>query len=89
MAQTVNNLSAMWETGFHPLGRVPGEENGNHSSILAWRIPWILELGGLIAKRSDTAERLTHTYIRKRFVNDGLASDQHFVSRGLKEMRHM
>ena len=23
------------------LGRSSGEGNGNHSSILAWRIPWI------------------------------------------------
>ena len=26
------------------LERSPGEENGNHSSILAWRIPWTEEL---------------------------------------------
>ena len=24
-------------------GRPPGEGNGNHSSILAWRIPWTEE----------------------------------------------
>ena len=30
------------------LGRSPGEGNGQpHSSILAWRIPWTEELGGL------------------------------------------
>ena len=29
------------------LGRSPGEGNGNHSDILAWRIPWIEEAGGL------------------------------------------
>ena len=29
------------------LGRSPGEENATHSSILAWRIPWTEELGGL------------------------------------------
>ena len=31
-------------------GRSPGEGNGNslmHSSILAWRIPWTEEPGGL------------------------------------------
>ena len=28
------------------LGRSPGEGNGNHSSILAWRIPWTEEPGG-------------------------------------------
>jgi len=30
------------------LGRSPGEGNGStHSSILAWRIPWTEEPGGL------------------------------------------
>ena len=28
-------------------GRSPGEGNGNPSSILAWRIPWTEEPGGL------------------------------------------
>ena len=28
-------------------GRCPGEGNGNHSSILAWRIPWTEEPGKL------------------------------------------
>ena len=28
-------------------GRSPGEGNGNHSSILAWKIPWTEEPGGL------------------------------------------
>ena len=41
------------------LGRSPGGGHGNHSSILAWRIPWIKELGGLQSigsKQSDTTE---------------------------------
>ena len=29
------------------LGRSSEEGNGNHSSILAWRIPWTEEPGGL------------------------------------------
>ena len=29
------------------LGRFPGEGNGNHSSILAWEIPWTEELAHL------------------------------------------
>ena len=43
-------------------GRSPGEGNGNHSSILAWRIPWREEPGGLQSMGSqelDTTERLT------------------------------
>ena len=35
-------------TGLIPgSGRSPGEGKGNHSSILAWRIPWTEEPGGL------------------------------------------
>ena len=29
------------------LGRSPGGGNGNPLSVLAWRIPWTEELGGL------------------------------------------
>ena len=29
------------------LGRSPGGGNGNHSSILAWKIPWMEEPGRL------------------------------------------
>ena len=28
-------------------GKSPGEGHGNHSSILAWKIPWMEEPGGL------------------------------------------
>ena len=28
-------------------GRSPGKGNGNYSSILAWRIPWTEEPGGV------------------------------------------
>ena len=41
------------------LGRSPEGENGNHSSILAWRIPWTEEPGGLQfmgLKESDMTE---------------------------------
>ena len=49
MAQTVKNLSAMQETQVQSLGREESLEKGmaTHSSVLAWRIPWIKELGGL------------------------------------------
>ena len=43
------------------LGRSPEEGNGNPSSILAWRISWREEPGGLQAtgsQKSDTIERL-------------------------------
>ena len=36
------------DTGFIPgSGRSPEEENGNPLHILAWRIPWTEESGGL------------------------------------------
>ena len=42
------------------LGRSPAGRNGNHSSILAWEIPWTEEPGGLYSpwdhKESDTTE---------------------------------
>ena len=34
-------------------GRSPGEEEATHSSILAWRIPWTEEPGGLQSLRSQ------------------------------------
>ena len=39
------------------LGRSPGVGNGNHSSILAWKIPWREEPGGL---QSMGLQRVRH-----------------------------
>ena len=49
MAQMVNNLLAMQETHVRSLGREDPLEKGmdTHSSILACRIPWTEEPGGL------------------------------------------
>ena len=49
VAQTVKNLAAMWETRVQPLGWEDPLEKGmaTLSSILAWRIPWTEESGGL------------------------------------------
>ena len=42
------NAGDAGDTGLIPrLGRSPGGGNGNHSSILAWKIPWTEEPGGL------------------------------------------
>ena len=38
-------------------GRSPGVGNGNHSSILAWKIPWREEPGGL---QSMGLQRVRH-----------------------------
>ena len=49
MAQSVKNLPTVQETWVQSLGREVPLENGMamHSSILAWRIPWTEEPGGL------------------------------------------
>ena len=48
-AQTVNNLPAVWETWVRSLGQEDPleKEMATYSSILAWRIPWTEEPGGL------------------------------------------
>ena len=73
VAQTVKNLPAMQDTQVQSLGwEVPLEKRmATHSSILAWRIPWTEEPGGLQSyvnnpmyglwghKESDITEWLT------------------------------
>ena len=48
-AQMLKNLPAMQKTWVPPLGREDPLEKGmaSPSSILAWRIPWTEEPGGL------------------------------------------
>ena len=43
--------------------RSPGEENGNHSSIPAWRMPWTEEPGGL---QSTGLQRVRHNLVTKQ-----------------------
>ena len=52
VAQMVKNLLAMQETWVQSPGWEDPLEKAIHSSILAWRIPWIEELGGLEFVRS-------------------------------------
>ena len=49
MPQMVKNLPAMQETEVQSLGQEDPLEKGvaTHSSLLAWRIPWIEEPGSL------------------------------------------
>ena len=48
MAQMVKRLPTMWETGIQSLSREDLEkEKATHSSILAWKIPWMEEPGRL------------------------------------------
>ena len=49
MVKKKKNLPAMWETKVQSLGLedLLEKEIATHSSILAWRIPWTEEPGGL------------------------------------------
>ena len=62
LAQMVKNLPAMQETCVRSLSQEDPleKEIGTHSSILAWRIPWIEEPGRLqfVGSQSDTTEQL-------------------------------
>ena len=58
----VTHLPAMQETCVRSLGQEGPLEKGKaiHSSVLAWRIPWIEEPGRLqfVGSQSDTTEQL-------------------------------
>ena len=49
VAQMVKNLPAMQETWVQSLGQEDSLEKGmaTHASLLAWRIPWTEDPGGL------------------------------------------
>ena len=51
VAQMVKRLPTMWETWVRSLGREDPLEKvmATHSSILAWKIPWMEELGWLLS----------------------------------------
>ena len=59
MAQRVKRLPAMRETWFQSPGGEDAleKEMATHSSILAWKIPWMEEPGGL---HSTGSQRVGH-----------------------------
>ena len=59
VAQIVKNLPAVQETWIQSLGQEDPLEKrkATHSSILAWRIPWTEEPGGL---QSTGSQRVRH-----------------------------
>ena len=62
MIQLVKNLPAVWKIWVRSLGWEDPLEKGTatHSSVLAWRIPWIEEPGRLQSiAESDMPERLS------------------------------
>ena len=68
MAQRLKRLPVMRETWVRSLSREDPleKEMATHSSILAWRIPWMEELGGLLSmgrKESDMTEQLHFNFL--------------------------
>jgi len=59
VAQRLKHLPAMWKTWVGSLGQEGplDEEMATYSSILAWRIPWTEEPGGL---QSTGSQRVGH-----------------------------
>ena len=75
VAQMVKNLPAVWETRVWSLGQEDPLEKGmaTHSSVLAWRIPWIEEPGrlqfmGLQRVGHDWALSLQEIYLPNRLL---------------------
>ena len=75
MAQTVKNLAAVQETQVRSLGQenTLEKEMATHSSILAWKISWTEEPGGLLSMGS---QRVGHDSVTK-------CSTQHRTTRRL------
>ena len=64
VAQMVKNLPAMQETWIRSLGQEDLLKKGmaTHSSILAWKIPWTEEPGGL----QSPGSQMSWTQLRKQ-----------------------
>ena len=67
VAQLVKNLPAVQETGVWSLGQEdpPEKEMATHSSILAWKIPWTEEPGGL---QSMGSQRVGYDWVTNTFT---------------------
>ena len=66
VAKTVKNLPAMQETWLQSLGweDLLEKEMATHSSVLAWRVPWTEEPGGL---QSFGSQRVRHNWATNAF----------------------
>ena len=62
VAQTVKHLPTMWEIRVQSLGQedLLEKEMATHSSILAWKIPWMKEPGRL---QSMGSQRVGHDWV--------------------------
>ena len=67
LVQTVKNQSVVWEALVQSLGREDPleKEMATHSSLLAWRMPWTEEPGGL---QSMGPQRVGHDWATNTFT---------------------
>ena len=79
MAQLVKSLPAMQETQIWLLGLEDSleKEMATRSSILAWRIPWTEEPGGL--QSHQESQELDKTYLLNHY-HRSLSHIRHFVT---------
>ena len=70
VTQMVKNLSAVQETQVQSLSWEDPLEEGmtTHSSILAWRIPWTEEPGGLQSMGLQSQIRLSNNKKRNIYI---------------------
>ena len=75
VAQRLKCLPAMWETRVQSLGQEDPleKEMAAHSSILAWRIPWMEEPGGL---QSMGSRRVRHDWATSLSLSDSILKNR-------------
>ena len=78
VAQRVKHLPTMWETQVLSLGweGLLEREMATHSSILAWKIPWMEEPGGL---QSMALQRVGHDRVTSLSLSFTLWSRKEFI----------
>ena len=86
LAQTVKNPPAVQETRIWSLGQEDPREKemATHSSVLAWRIPWTEEPGGLQRAWHNWA---INTFIFKYVLNPGDKNICSFKHERLKQAK--
>ena len=67
----VKRLPTMWETWVRSLGREDPleKEMATHSSILAWKIPWTEEPGGLQSMGSQKSQTQLSDFTSLHFTS--------------------
>ena len=83
VAQRVKHLPEVWEIWVRSLGQedLLEKEMATHSSILAWRIPWMEEPGRL---QSTGSQRVRHDWVTSLFSTSEILLFEHCLVREFK-----